>query len=52
MEKPLLHPDLDGNSSTLLVQRLGLEKQWSQSAKLPCDIGGAKKPGMMYFPTK
>ena len=22
------------------------------SIYLPCDLGGAKEPGMMYFPTK
>ena len=26
--------------------------KFSSQTYLPCDIGGAKEPGMMYFPTK
>ena len=25
---------------------------WWGVSHLPCDLGGAKEPGMMYFPTK
>ena len=31
---------------------LGNKIDWPDVKKTPCDIGGAKEPGMMYFPTK
>ena len=38
-------------------QKAGKRRRWQWSTKrillnLPCDIEGAKEPGMMYFPTK